>query len=122
MLPELGSGSLAVTVAVLVMEVAVDVPTNTVIGMGTLAPGGIVPRVQVMIVPDPVQKPGAAVSVVPAGSVSVTVTPVAGSSRLLLVTVSMYGNGLPTATGSPRSIFVMLRSASIGLPARTLNT
>src|SRR2546423_320384 len=86
LLAALGSGSVAVTLAVLTMVPAVAGAVALIV-IVALAPDASEATLQVTVLPAMVQVPWvevAEVEVCPAGRVSVTVTPVAGSGPLLV--------------------------------------
>src|ERR1700716_3476197 len=86
LLPGVGSASLPVMVAVLVMGPAVAGAVALIV-IVALAPDASEPTVQTTVLPVTVQVPWVEVAVTevtPAGRVSVTVAPVAGSGPLLV--------------------------------------
>src|SRR4030081_3099325 len=89
-----GSGSLPLTVAVLVMGPAVAGAVALIV-IVALAPDASEPTVQTTVLPVTVQVPWVEVAVAaltPAGRVSVTVTPVAGLGPLFVAfTVQLMG-------------------------------
>src|SRR5205814_887327 len=107
------SASLPTTVAVLLIEPLVDAVVTIVIV--TDAPFARLPRLQLTTAP-PVQVPCELVTetnVIPAGSGSATLTPVAASGPLF-VTVSVQVTLLPSVAGFGEPLFVIARSIAGG--------
>ena len=103
------SDSIAATLAVLVSGPGVS--AFTAMATAAVAPLANVPNVHVtVLVPAQLPWPAAAeTNVTPAGSVSVSVTPVASPAPLLL-TVRLYVTALPTGIGSRLSVIASARS------------
>src|SRR5687768_8772339 len=76
------------------------------------APGFKLPTLHVIVRSDREQPGEAETKLTPSGSVSVTVTPVAISNWLLLVTLRVYVRLLPTAPGLADAVLIRARSTS----------
>jgi hypothetical protein len=104
LLLELESVSFAVTLAELL--IVPEVLGVTTIVTVAFAPSPMLPRLQVTVPPDSLHVPWLGMAEpkgTPVGSVSVSTTPVAVSGPML-VTVSVYVNDFPGATGSGESV------------------
>ena len=114
-----GSGSLAETLAVLVMVPAtVGMTTSVPVAM---LPGARFPRSKVTVPPDWLTVPTVVVAdtkFTPPGNVSVIVTAV-DVAVPMLVTVSVYVSVPPRATGSGASSFVMTSSGKSACTAKS---
>ena len=98
-----------------IVSCVISVSTVTMIVRVAEAPLARLPALQVTIPLICVAPPVAALKVIPAGRVSVTITPVALLGPLL-VTVIVYVRSSPATTGSGLSSLTIERSVSASVP------